>query len=1079
MAQITDEGHKSLSRYHKDEKPEDLKHSLACFERALQACALADQCRAVVLFNLATARLISCQVGITSPDFDVPITLYRDALDLRPVGHPDRLATVLHLARATMSRFLHWGGNSYAAEATSLIAEVQGACSVDSYEYRLAAVILQECAPDWATDGCMAIAHSSDPSTSTPELEDEILHTPDFHPANSPMSIPELENVILHAPNSCSQKPAMLTALALALLMRFERVGNKDDINGSIVAIEQAVGLTQESHFDWPQRAVGLGVLLGIRSCRSNTMGDLERSISVLEKVIHRMPDGHLYRPLALLSLGIVHLERFGRLGQIEDIDKSVSTQEEGLALVPNDHPHRPRFLSLLGATLLKRFEHLHNIMDLDKSISLIQEADRCTPHGQVATFSRTNRMEPQTDAAAIHSAVFARNGALRVLLDSQFVGLRRPVDLGHAFHLRFAHLGDPADLDKSISTREKAIQFTPRSQKDRPVRLARLGYTFLLRYVRLGNLADLHNSTSILAEAVRLTPDDDPHRSEILVEFGISLMQRFNRLGNIVDIDKSISMEEEAIRRTPNHHPSKPLWLISLGGSLLRRFQHLGGLADLDKSTSMMDEGVRLTPVDDLDRPRRLCNLGSALRVRFDHLEDLSDLNKSISTLEEVAHIVPDGNIIKRGALVILASALLSRSERLRNAADHDKSISVGENAVKLTPDDDPVLPDALNTVGISLLRRFLQRGDTTDLDRSTWFMEKALHLMPEDHPQRSSMLFSIGSLFGWHFNTLRSVPALRSAISYFAHAARSQASVHPSVQFQAFKGWIQCANMLHPESCLEAQQALFEAFECAISLFPRLAWIGLPVTDRYANLLEAAVITRSAVCVAVVLGHIARAVEWLEQGRCIVWGQLFQFRTPLDELRQVHPDLADRMEWLSSALAHSSAVHGLSDRSLSRFSDEKCQGESLEQQARQHRELVTERENLLQQVQALPGFERSFLPKTFSQLRASAHLGPIVLLNVNARQGDALIVVADLDEPVYVPLLGINDHQAEHLRTSLNKLLSNDGRVLSRDDSIRAARPVVQDGRNFTFTYVLSALWTKVVKPILHALALTVSRH
>jgi hypothetical protein len=34
--------------------------------------------------------------------------------------------------------------------------------------------------------------------------------------------------------------------------------------------------------------------------------------------------------------------------------------------------------------------------------------------------------------------------------------------------------------------------------------------------------------------------------------------------------------------------------------------------------------------------------------------------------------------------------------------------------------------------------------------------------------------------------------------------------------------------------------------------------------------------------------------------------------------------------------------------------------------------------------------------------------------------QQGDALIVIVDLDEPVHVPLPDINNRQAEHLRTS-----------------------------------------------------------
>ena len=1061
LAQITNEGHGCLSRYYKYENPEDLKRAIACLEQALLACPPAHQCRAVALFNLATARLISCQVGITSPDFDIPITLYRDALDLRPVGHPDRPATQLHLARATMSRFLKWGEKTYAEEAKKLIAQVQDVCSVDSYEYQLADTILRECTPDIATNERTDASCPSNLPTSTAEYEVKILHAPNHHPAYSPTSIPDTEAAILRTPGYHPRKSSMLEPLAFTPLGHFEAFNHMGDIDGSIMAVEKAMELVQESDPEWPQRALNFGILAGRRFHLSKNTEDLERSISVLDKAVKRMPVCHADRSLALVILGTVLSERFGQLGQIADSDRTISAQEEALQLVQDDHSSRPIFLFLLGAALLQRYQHLHDPVDLDKSISLMKEAAQYPSPDHVGV----DHLGQTGDAADHYRAVFTRSEALKVLRH------RRLLYLGSAFQLRSLHLNDLGDLDKAISVTEEALNFTPRNHRDRPLCLSQLGYTFLLRYDHLGNLADLHNSTSLLAEAVRLTPDDCPHRSELLVQFGLSLIKRFERFGNIIDIDKSIAVGEEAVERAPNHRPSKPSWLFSLGVSLITRFGRLGNPADLDKSSSMMEEAVRLTPVDDQDRPRRLIHLGEAFRTRFERQGDLSDLNKSISALEEATHLKPNGHSIKCAALTALAHAMMTRAEHLGDVADHDRSILLGEKAVQLTQDGDPHLPTRLSNVATSLMKRYSRRGDVTDADKSTSLMEKALHLIPEDHPSRPAMLLNTGSIFGWRAKTQGNLPALHTAILYFSCAARSRASGQPLTQFQAFKSWFYCAVALHRISGPEAHQILLEAFECGISLIPQLAWIGLPFKDRYMALLEAADIIQSAASVATGLGHSTRAIEWLEQGRCIVWGQLLQLRTPLDQLRYADPDLANRLEWLSNSLEHSGAA---SEQS---FGEQNGRGELLEQRARRHRELVTERETLLEQVQALPGFEQFFLPKTFSQLRASAHLGPIIILSVNPKQGDALIVVADLDEPVHVPLLLINEAKAEDLRMLLNNVLSNDGRVVSRDDPIRAARPVGQEGRSFG--RILADLWIKVVKPVLHALALSVSKH
>jgi len=50
--------------------------------------------------------------------------------------------------------------------------------------------------------------------------------------------------------------------------------------------------------------------------------------------------------------------------------------------------------------------------------------------------------------------------------------------------------------------------------------------------------------------------------------------------------------------------------------------------------------------------------------------------------------------------------------------------------------------------------------------------------------------------------------------------------------------------------------------------------------------------------------LTHPKAAVELLEQGRTILWSRIARYRQPLDLLRQVNPDLADRLQALTIAL-------------------------------------------------------------------------------------------------------------------------------------------------------------------------------
>ena len=63
----------------------------------LDLCPPNHPSRAAALFNLATANFIECRVNDVSPDLDVPIKLYQEALRLRPRGYADHPFTLRSL----------------------------------------------------------------------------------------------------------------------------------------------------------------------------------------------------------------------------------------------------------------------------------------------------------------------------------------------------------------------------------------------------------------------------------------------------------------------------------------------------------------------------------------------------------------------------------------------------------------------------------------------------------------------------------------------------------------------------------------------------------------------------------------------------------------------------------------------------------------------------------------------------------------------------------------------------------------------------------------------------------------------
>lgn len=209
-------------------------------------------------------------------------------------------------------------------------------------------------------------------------------------------------------------------------------------------------------------------------------------------------------------------------------------------------------------------------------------------------------------------------------------------------------------------------------------------------------------------------------------------------------------------------------------------------------------------------------------------------------------------------------------------------------------------------------------------------------------------------------------------------------------------------------------------------------------------------------AAAVAVETGSYELSVEWLEQGRSVVWGQMLHLRTPMDALRDVDSDLAMKLEQVSRDLENASS---------SSMAEQLHSGRtfSLEAEAQGHRRLAEEWENLLQRARALPGFDNFLLPKTFAELAQATHSGAIAMINVHKSRCDALVMLDGGEEVIHVPLplsYGISIRLARNLQNSMEHLRTS-------QRGTRIGRPEDK------FEDMLASLWSNVVSPILEALA------
>lgn len=93
---------------------------------------------------------------------------------------------------------------------------------------------------------------------------------------------------------------------------------------------------------------------------------------------------------------------------------------------------------------------------------------------------------------------------------------------------------------------------------------------------------------------------------------------------------------------------------------------------------------------------------------------------------------------------------------------------------------------------------------------------------------------------------------------------------------------------------SRLSPVESPLEGYKQAVSLIAQFVWLGTTVKQRYRDAPVINEIIAEAAAAAIEHQAYDLALEWLEEGCSIVWKQILQLRTPLDELRSVNPELA-----------------------------------------------------------------------------------------------------------------------------------------------------------------------------------------
>ncbi|MFE9187557.1 CHAT domain-containing protein [Micromonospora haikouensis] len=192
------------------------------------------------------------------------------------------------------------------------------------------------------------------------------------------------------------------------------------------------------------------------------------------------------------------------------------------------------------------------------------------------------------------------------------------------------------------------------------------------------------------------------------------------------------------------------------------------------------------------------------------------------------------------------------------------------------------------------------------------------------------------------------------------------------------------------------------------------------------------------------------AGALEYLEDSRAIMLSRALNTRRELDNLHRADPELAERFAALREQI-QVGMNPGMEPRPEGEARFSALSGEWAE---------------LVRQIEALPGFDRFLMPVTLglADLAPAAAEGPVVMINLDERRCDALVLRDGRARVVRLPELRMTDvvTQADAFQAAiiaLSQPYTVEGSLV-----VGAARRTVLD--------TLGWLWKVLAEPVLDAL-------
>lgn len=444
-----------------------------------------------------------------------------------------------------------------------------------------------------------------------------------------------------------------------------------------------------------------------------------------------------------------------------------------------------------------------------------------------------------------------------------------------------------------------------------------------------------------------------------------------------------------------------RPAVEVNVARAFILRYEWTGAAGNLDRAVAVLDPlAAKPRPwfwLTMTDWPVVFLTLAWALKDRYELRADRADLDRALALVREVSARHPDR-----------ARSRLVELELIGYRATGDPAALAAAVSAGRRGEPEP------GTV-VALLERFDRDGGRQDLEEARELAERLVKARGPGHPLHAVCLTVRARALEVSGERDAAARCLREAVG--DPASPLQTRLAAAVRL----GELGAGGPLS-----------VEGYGAAVELLPQMAWIGLRRDDQRWLLSRWQGVSTAAAAAAIADGRVAYAVEVLEHGRAVMWGQLARLRTGVEAAQDADPALARRLAEIRAELDMPDDDTGRRPGHLA--------GADVERRVRLGREWE-------QLTARLRESERV----GYRELARAAARGPVVVVNASPLRCDAIVLLPGRDEPLLVPLDRLDhDELAEWARQSADP-----------------------DGRHQAMLNVVAPrLWADLAEPVLAAL-------